>query len=133
MEKEELVTSVAEKAQITKGEAIDVYNNGQMKRDFTFIDDIVAGTIAAIDNPKPYEIYNLGNHLSEELGKFIQLIENNLGQVAKKNLLPMQAGDFLENFADITKAKKDLGFAPKVSIEEGVKKFVAWYKEYCQV
>lgn len=118
---------------IVKGDPIDVYNNGQMKRDFTFIDDIVAGTLAAIDNPKPYEIYNLGNHQSEELGKFIQLIERNLGIEAKKNYLPLQPGDFLENFADTAKAKKDLGFKPKVSIEEGIKKFVAWYREYYKI
>lgn len=118
---------------IIKGESIDVYNNGKMKRDFTFIDDIVTGTIAAIDNPKSYEIYNLGNHQSEELGKFIELIEKNLGKEAKKNFLPLQPGDFLENFADIDKAKKDLKFEPKTSIEEGIKKFVDWYKEYYKI
>ena len=118
---------------IVKGEPIDVYNNGEMKRDFTFIDDIVAGTLAAFDNPKPYEIYNLGNHHSEELGKFIALIEKNLGIEAKKNYLPLQPGDFLENFADTAKAKKDLGFEPKTSIEEGIKKFVEWYKEYYKI
>ncbi|MBI2050297.1 MAG: SDR family NAD(P)-dependent oxidoreductase [Parcubacteria group bacterium] len=118
---------------ITKGEPIDVYNNGNMKRDFTYIDDIVAGTLAVIDNPKPYEIYNLGNHASEELGAMIGLIERELKKQAQKNLLPMQAGDFLENFADITKAKRDLDFEPKTRLEEGIKKFVAWYKEYYQL
>ncbi len=115
---------------IAKGEPIDVYNKGQMKRDFTYIDDIVAGTVAALDNPRPYEIYNLGNHQSEKLGKFIRLIEENLGKEAQKNYLPLQPGDFLENFADIAKAKKDLYFEPKTSLEEGIKKFIAWHKEY---
>lgn len=115
---------------IVKGEPIDVYNNGKMKRDFTYIDDIISGTLAAIDNPKAYEIYNLGNHQSEELGRFVSLIEKYLGRQAKINYLPLQPGDFLENFADIAKAKKDLGFAPKTSLEEGIKKFVAWYKDY---
>jgi len=118
---------------ITEGEPIDVYNQGNMKRDFTYIDDIVAGTLAAIDNPKPYEIYNLGNHQSEELGKFIELIEQNLGKEAKKNYLPLQPGDFLENFADIAKAKKDLGFEPKTSLEDGIRKFVEWYKVYYRI
>lgn len=115
---------------ITKSLPIDVYNNGQMKRDFTYIDDIAAGTLAAIDYPKPYEIYNLGNHHSEELGKLINLLEQGLGKKAQKNLLPMQAGDFLENFADIAKARKDLGFEPKTSLEQGIEKFIDWYREY---
>jgi len=118
---------------ITQGKPIDVYNNGNMKRDFTFVDDIVAGTLAAIDNPHTYEIYNLGNHQSEELGTMISLIEEGLGKKAQKNLLPMQAGDFLENFADIDKAKRDLGFLPKTRLDEGIKKFVDWYKEYYNV
>jgi len=115
---------------IAKGETIDVYDEEKMKRDFTYIDDIVRGTITAIDNPKPYEIYNLGNSHQEKLGKLIDLIEQELGKKAKKNNLPMQDGDFLENFADIEKAKRDLGFEPKTRLEEGIKKFVAWYKEY---
>ena len=115
---------------IVKNEPIDVYNDGKLKRDFTYIDDIVKGALAAIDNPKAYEIYNLGNSHPEELGYFIELIEKNLGKKAQKNYLPMQIGDFLENYADIEKAKKDLGFEPKTSLEEGIKKFVGWYKEY---
>lgn len=118
---------------IAKGEPIDVYNNGEMKRDFTYVDDIVAGTLSAIDNPKAYEIYNLGNHHSEALGKFIQLIEQNLGKEAKKNYLPLQPGDFLENFADIEKARHDLGFEPETTLEEGIKKFVEWYREYYKI
>lgn len=118
---------------ISKGESIDVYDEEKMKRDFTYIDDIVAGTLAAIDNPKPCEIYNLGNSHQEKLGKLIELIEKELGKKAKKNHLPKEAGDFFENFADINKAKKDLGFEPKTSIEEGIKKFVEWYKEYYKI
>lgn len=118
---------------IVKGEPIDVYNNGKMKRDFTYIDDIAAGTLAAIDNPKAYEIYNLGNHCSEELGRFVALIEKYLGRQTKINYLPLQPGDFLENFADIDKAKRDLNFIPKTSLEEGIKKFVVWYKEYYKI
>lgn len=115
---------------IARREPIDVYNNGQMRRDFTYIDDIVAGVVAAVENPKPYEIYNLGNSHSEELGKLIELLETGLGKRAQKNFLPMQPGEFLENFADIAKAKRDLEFAPKTAIEEGLKKFVQWYEEY---
>jgi len=118
---------------IAKDQPIDVYNNGKMKRDFTYVEDIVQGALAAIDNPKPYEIYNLGNHRAEEIGAMIKLIEQNLGKEAKKNLLPMQPGDFLENFADISKAKKDLGFEPKTSLEHGIKKFVEWYKDYYKI
>ncbi|PIP67048.1 MAG: protein CapI [Parcubacteria group bacterium CG_4_9_14_0_2_um_filter_41_8] len=118
---------------ITKEEPIDVYNNGKLRRDFTYIDDIVKGTISAIDKPQNFEIYNLGNHKSEELGYFIELIEKNFGKKAEKNYLPMQEGDFLENFADIEKAKKDLGFEPKTSLEEGLKNFVEWYKEYYKI
>lgn len=119
--------------EIMRGQSIDVYNNGKMKRDFTYIDDIVTGTLSALDNPQPYEIYNLGNSHSEEIGTMIQFIEQGLGKTAQKNLLPLQPGDFLENFADIAKAKKDLGFEPKTALEEGIKKFVGWYKEYYKV
>lgn len=117
-------------AAITNNKPIDVYNHGKMKRDFTYIDDIAAGTLAAIDNPKPFEIYNLGNHQSEELGTMIALIEDGLAKKAQKNLLPMQAGDFLENFADIDKARRDLGFEPKTALSDGITQFIAWYKEY---
>jgi len=118
---------------IRKNNPIDVYNRGKMRRDFTYIDDIVNGAISAIDNPKHYEIYNLGNSHSEELGKMITLIESGLNKKAKKNLLPMQTGDFLENFADISKAKKDLNFEPKTSLDEGIAKFIQWYKDYYKI
>jgi UDP-glucuronate 4-epimerase len=118
---------------ITKDEPIELNNFGKMKRDFTYIDDVVAGTLSVIDSPKRYEVYNIGNHKSEELGYFVELIEKNLGKKAKKNLVPAPAGEFLENFADIDKAKHDLGFEPKTSIEEGLKKFTDWYKEYYKI
>ena len=118
---------------IIKEEQIDLNNYGKMKRDFTYIDDVVAGTLSAIDNPKEYEVYNIGNHKSEELGYFVELIEKNLGKKAQKNLVPAPAGEFLENFADIEKAKKDLQFEPKTSLEEGIKKFIEWYREYYKI
>lgn len=118
---------------ITKGEPIELNNYGKMKRDFTFIDDVVSGTISAIDNPKEYEIYNIGNHNSEELGYFVELIEKYLGKTAQKNMVPAPAGEFLESYADIEKAKKDFGFEPKTPIEEGLKKFIEWYKEYYKI
>jgi len=115
---------------IVNKKPIDINNNGDMKRDFTYIDDIVAGTIAALDNPKDYEIYNLGNHNSEQIVTMVELIEKNLGMQAEKNLRPLQPGDFLESFADIDKAKKDLGFEPKTALDVGIARFVEWYKEY---
>ena len=118
---------------ITQGEPIDVHNNGKLRRDFTYIDDIVKGVLAAIDNPHEYEIYNLGNSHPEELGRFIELIEQNLGKEAQKNYISMQPGDFLENFADIEKAKADLGFEPKTALSEGIKKFIDWYKGYYKI
>ena len=118
---------------ISKGEEIDVYNFGKMQRDFTYIDDIVSGVLSAIDKVKGYEIINLGNHQPVELEKFISLIEENLGQKAKKNYLPMQKTDFLINYADISRAKKILGFEPTTNIEDGLKKFVSWYKDYYKI
>jgi UDP-glucuronate 4-epimerase len=117
---------------------IRVFNEGRMARDFTYIDDIVAGTIAAHDRPAAssggdaptHRIYNLGNHKPEPLLDFIAVIEQVVGRTAKKQLLPMQPGDVAESFADIDSARRDLGFEPKVSIEEGIARFVAWYKEY---
>lgn len=115
---------------ILEDEPIDVYNYGKMKRDFTFITDIVDGVIKALDNVKGYEIFNLGNSKTVELNYFIECIEKELHKTAKKKLLPLQQGDVPETFADIEKTKKILGWEPKVSIEQGVKEFVKWYKEY---
>lgn len=115
-----------------KDEPIKVFNQGKMKRDFTYIDDIVAGVLAALERPIPngYRIYNLGNHRSVELERYISLIEENLGITARKTLLPMQPGDVAETFAQIDLAREELGFEPKVPIEEGLKRFIAWFKQW---
>jgi UDP-glucuronate 4-epimerase len=123
-------------------EPIKVFNNGRMSRDFTYIDDIVAGTIAAHDHPPAaanakdevsHRLYNLGNNKSEQLLDFIAVIERALGRTAKKELLPMQPGDVADSFADIETARRDLGYEPRTSIEEGIASFVAWYKEYHKI
>ncbi len=112
---------------------INVFNFGNMQRDFTYIDDIVAGTIAALDRPAPYEVFNLGNSRSEQLMKLIDLLEMELGHKAEKNLMPMQPGDVQATFADIEKSKELLGFEPTTPIEEGIKRFVIWYKDFYKV
>jgi UDP-glucuronate 4-epimerase len=101
-----------------------------MFRDFTFIDDIVQGTVAAIDNPYPYEVFNIARGESVKLMSYINEIEKNLGRVAQKNMMPMQAGDVEATSADISKAKRMLDYNPQTSITEGVKKFIDWYKNY---
>ncbi len=111
---------------IQEGKSIKVFNHGKMQRDFTYIDDIVDGIIAAIDYEAPFEIFNLGNNKPEELLKMIQLIESHLGKKATLDMLPMQPGEIQTTFADITKAEKLLGFSPKISLEEGVDKFINW-------
>ncbi len=127
---------------ILAGEPIKVFNEGRMARDFTYIDDIVAGTIAAHDRALsaagaadgvPHRIYNLGNHRPEKLLDFIAVLERALGRTAKKELLPLQPGDVPESFADIDTARRDLGFEPKTTIEEGIGRFVAWYKRYHRI
>jgi len=109
---------------------IPVFNNGNMKRDFTYIDDIVSGTKAAIDKNYLCEVFNLGNHRSENLMDMIGLIENELGVKATINFKPMQPGDVIESFADIQKSIDLLNFSPKVNIDLGVKKFVDWFVNY---
>jgi UDP-glucuronate 4-epimerase len=122
---------------ILKGEPIRVFNNGDMRRDFTYIDDIVAGVLAALDHPPadqgkepPYRLYNLGNHKSEELKRFIALLEQTLGRKAIMELAPMQPGDVPATYADIAESTRDLGYTPKTPIAEGLPKFVAWYRQY---
>lgn len=115
---------------ILKGMPINVYNYGRMKRDFTYIDDIVEGTIAALKRPVPYEVFNLGNSDSVHLLDFIRILEEELGQEAEKNMMPMQPGDVAETAADIQKTRKLLGFNPKTPLREGIKEFVAWYRQY---
>jgi UDP-glucuronate 4-epimerase len=117
---------------IVAGEPIKVFNKGRMARDFTYIDDIVAGTIAAHDRlpGSGHQIYNLGNHRPEKLLDFIATLERLIGRTAKKQLLPMQPGDVAETYADIDASRRDLGFEPRTTIEEGLGRFVAWYKDY---
>jgi len=115
---------------ITEGKTIKVFNDGHHQRDFTFVDDIVIGILAALDKAYPYEIFNLGNNKPVELGYFIQIIEKELGIEAKKEYLPMQPGDVLATYADIEYTKEKLDYGPKTSIEEGLHKFITWYKQY---
>jgi UDP-glucuronate 4-epimerase len=116
---------------ILEGKPIEVYAGGELKRDFTYVDDIVTGVIAAIDKPFSYEIINLGNNKPITVNKLIAELEKNLNKKADKKMIPPQAGDVNVTFADITKAKKLLGWKPTTTIEEGIKKFVEWYEEYC--
>jgi UDP-glucuronate 4-epimerase len=118
---------------ILNNRPINVYNYGDMKRDFTYIDDIVAGTIAAIDKPAPYEVYNLGNSKTEQLMTLIEILERELGREAEKNMMPMQPGDVKQTSADIQKSRDNLGFDPKTPLEEGIKKFVEWYRPFYKV
>jgi len=118
---------------ITKGERIQVFNNGKMKRDFTFIDDIVTGVRSSIIKNYQCEIFNLGNHSSEKLMHMISLIEKHIGKRALIEFQPMQPGDVHESFADIDKSIKLLKFKPITNIEEGVEKFVEWYIQYSTI
>ena len=122
---------------ILADEPIKVFNNGEMWRDFTYIDDIVAGLIAALTHlPKqtpPHAVYNLGNHRSEKLTDFIATLENAIGRKAQMKFEPMQPGDVPKTFADIEASQRDLGFEPKTPISEGIPRFVEWYKTYYRV
>jgi UDP-glucuronate 4-epimerase len=128
---------------IYAGEPIKVFGEGNMRRDFTYIDDIVTGVVACHDNPPPddgavkaggskgpHRIYNIGNHRSEELTRMIELIEQACGREAEKILMPMQPGDVRDTYADISAIQRDLGFEPKTTIDEGVPRFVEWYRAY---
>lgn len=124
---------------ISEGKPIRVFNEGDMQRDFTYIDDIVDGTILAFENPPspldgipPFRIFNLGRGNPEQLCKVISLIEDNLGKKAKKVLEPMQPGDRRATLADISVTKAELGYNPKISIEEGIVKFINWYRDHWQ-
>lgn len=130
---------------ILAGEPINVFNNGDMKRDFTYIDDIIKGIVKIIDKPPapqrstittataPYKIYNIGNNQPVTLRRFITAIEDGCGKKAQENLLPMQAGDVPITYADIDELVDDIGFKPDTSIEQGIEKFVYWYKQYYSV
>lgn len=115
---------------IMEGSPIKVFNHGKMRRDFTYIDDIVAGILASLANPFGYEIFNLGNSNTVPLMDFIATLEEYLGMEADKEFLPLQPGDVVETAADITKAREMLGFDPKIDIKEGIKRFVEWYRDY---
>jgi UDP-glucuronate 4-epimerase len=136
---------------ILENRPIDVFNYGKMRRDFTYIDDIVEGVIRVIDyipqpNPlwsgdspdsatsyAPYRLYNIGNNNPVELMEFIGVLESCLGKKAEKNLMPIQAGDVPATYADIDDLIRDVGFRPATSIEEGIRKFVEWYKAYYDI
>ena len=109
---------------------LQIFNEGKMKRDFTYIDDIVAGTLAAIDLGAPCEVFNLGNHKPEDVLHLVELLEKKLGKAAVKELLPMQRGEVSVTYADISKSQKQLGFSPMTSLEKGIEKFLSWYREY---
>lgn len=128
---------------ILQGQPIDVYNHGDMRRDFTYIDDIIAGVLAVIDHPpaddgavkpggsvSPHRIYNIGNNQPEPLGRMIDVIEAACGRPAIRNLLPMQPGDVYQTYADISAIATDLGYAPTTGIDTGIPRFVDWYRTY---
>lgn len=128
---------------ILAGTPINVFGEGDMRRDFTYIDDIINGVVAVLDNPPPddglekaggsrgpHRIYNIGNHRSEELSRMIAVIEEACGRKAEKRMLPMQPGDVRDTYADITAIQRDLGFQPVTPIDIGVPAFVHWYRDY---
>jgi UDP-glucuronate 4-epimerase len=122
---------------IAKGRPITLFNHGEMQRDFTYIDDIVAGVLAALDRPPtpdaqgvPARVYNLGNHRPNDLKTFVRILEQELGRTAEVRLAPMQPGDVPATFADIEASQRDLDFEPKTPLEEGLPKFIQWYKRY---
>jgi UDP-glucuronate 4-epimerase len=122
-----------------EGKPIQVFNNGDMRRDFTYIDDIVGGILAVAAHPPaagsaaPARVYNIGNHRSEPLVRFISIIEQALGIKAKIAYQPMQPGDVKETFADIQPLRDEIGFHPSTTIDEGIPKFIQWYRDYYKV
>lgn len=136
---------------ILAGQPIDVFNNGQLARDFTYIDDIVEGVVRIAELPPqpsdtwsgaspdpasskaPYRLFNIGNNNPVELMSFISAIEKAVGREAEKNYLPMQPGDVVKTYADVSHLQEITGFSPKTSLEDGVGKFVAWYREFYKV
>jgi UDP-glucuronate 4-epimerase len=128
---------------ILRGETLQVFNEGRMRRDFTYIDDIVTGVLACLDKPPlddnspktggslaPHSLYNIGSQRSEDLMETIRLIEDACGRRAHIELLPMQAGDIVDTYADVSAIGNELGYAPRTTIQEGVPRFVHWYKGY---
>jgi UDP-glucuronate 4-epimerase len=133
---------------ILEDKPIDVFNFGEMKRDFTYVDDIVEGLVRVIDNaPKgnpnwtgkkpdpscskaPYKVYNIGNSNPVRLMDFIEAIEKTIGKTAKKNMLPLQMGDVPATWADVADLEKDLGYKPNTSIQDGIDRFIKWYRQF---
>ena len=122
---------------IIAGQPIDVYNHGDMRRDFTYMDDIVDGVVRVLDRAPgadadgvAHRVYNIGNHRSEPLLRFIEVLSDALGRKAEMRLLPMQMGDVKETFADIAELSRDYGWAPTTTIDVGLPRFVQWYGEY---
>ena len=133
---------------ILEGKPIEVYNHGKMRRDFTYVDDIVEGVIRTLDHPAtpnqswsgdrpdpgtssaPARIYNIGNHRPVELLRFIEVLEQAIGKQAKKKLLPIQPGDVPATYADIEDLSRDVGFTPATPIEVGIPRFIEWYREF---
>jgi UDP-glucuronate 4-epimerase len=136
---------------IYEGRSIDVFNHGKMQRDFTYIDDITEGVVRVMEripgpsaqwdrnhpdpatSYAPYRIYNIGNNRPVELVRFIEVLEGHIGRKAEKNFLPMQPGDVPATYADIDDLARDVGFAPSTSLEEGIGRFVEWYKKYYDI
>jgi len=136
---------------IFEDKPIDVYNYGDMRRDFTYIDDIVEGVVRVIDNPPkgnpkwsgknpdpssskaPYKIYNIGNSSPVKLMDFIEAIEDAIGKKAKKNMLPIQPGDVPATYADVSDLVNDLGYKPQTSVRDGVEAFIKWYREFYNI
>jgi UDP-glucuronate 4-epimerase len=121
---------------ILAGKPIRLFNHGKMQRDFTYIDDIVSGVLAALERPPaddgapPYRLYNLGNHRSEQLTHFVAVLEAALGRKATIELAAMEPGDVPATYADISETTRDLGFLPTTPIEQGLPRFVAWYRDF---
>jgi len=136
---------------ILAGKPIDVFNYGNHRRDFTYIDDIVEGVVRVLDkiakpNPDwsgdtpdsasstaPYRLYNIGNNQPVELMHYIEVLEDCLGKKAEKNMLPLQQGDVPATYADVSDLVRDVGYKPDMSVEQGIANFVEWYKEYYRV
>jgi UDP-glucuronate 4-epimerase len=133
---------------IVAGEPIDIFNRGEHQRDFTYVDDVIEGVLRTLDRPAtpdpnwsaqrpdpatssaPYRLYNIGNHTPVALLDFVAAIEQAVGKPAKTNLLPMQPGDVAATYADVSELKAAIGFEPKTPLDEGLRRFVAWYREF---
>jgi UDP-glucuronate 4-epimerase len=136
---------------ILAGEPIDLFNHGRHTRDFTYIDDIVEGVVRVLDRPAtpdrdwdgkkpnpasskaPWRLYNIGSNNPVELGVYVETLEKALGRKARRNLLPLQPGDVPDTFADVDRLAEDFGYRPRTTIEEGIRRFVSWYRDYYQV